>query len=115
MNNKLVPLALLAMGFVLLAQPAKAQDYSNIRIVRLSEVKGEVQLDRNIGRDFEPAIANMPIVEDSRLQTATGVAEVEFEDNSTLRLAPDSLVEFPRLDRLGPRLRTGPATTTPSS
>jgi hypothetical protein len=28
-----------------------------------------------------------------------GVAEIEFEDNSSLRLAPDSAVEFPRLDR----------------
>ena len=73
---------------------------SKIRIVRLSEVKGVVELDRNIGRGFEPAIANMPIVEQSRLKTGVGVAEVEFEDNSTLRLAPNSAVEFPKLERL---------------
>ena len=71
-----------------------------MRIVRLSEVKGTVLLDRNTGRGFEPAVANMPIVEKSRLQTGDGVAEVEFEDNSTLRLAPNSLVEFPQLERL---------------
>jgi hypothetical protein len=81
---------------------------SKVRIVRLSEVKGEVQLDRDIGRGFEPAIANLPIVEHSRLQTSMGVAEVEFEDNSTLRITPDSLVEFPQLERL-------PAGTTASS
>ena len=34
-------------------------------------------------------MANLPIVEKSRLQTGMGVAEVEFEDNSTLRLAPE--------------------------
>lgn len=74
--------------------------YSKVRIVRLSEVKGNVQLDRNIGRGFEEAMANLPIVEQSRLQTGVGVAEVEFEDNSTLRLTPDSLVEFPQLELL---------------
>jgi hypothetical protein len=73
---------------------------SKIRIVRLSEVKGSVKMDRAIGRGFEPAVANMPIVEKSRLQTGDGVAEVEFEDNSTLRLAPDSVVEFQQLERL---------------
>jgi hypothetical protein len=40
---------------------------------------------------------NMPIVEGERLQTADGYAEVEFEDNSTLRLAPNSQVNFPLL------------------
>ncbi len=67
--------------------------------MRLSEVKGAVQMDRDIGRGFEPAIANMPVVEKSRLRTAEGVAEVEFEDNSSLRLAPNSEVEFTQLER----------------
>jgi hypothetical protein len=65
-------------------------------------------MDRDNGRGFEPAITNLPIVEHSRLQTAMGVAEVEFEDNSTLRITPDSIVEFPQLERL-------PAGTTASS
>jgi hypothetical protein len=73
---------------------------SKVRIVRLSEVKGAVQLDRNTGQGFEAAMANLPIVEHARLQTGTGIAEVEFEDNSTLRIAPDSLVAFPRLELL---------------
>ena len=86
------------------AQVATAQDAapvhanSKVRIVRLSEVKGEVQLDRSTGQGFEPAIANIPIIENAQLQTATGAAEVEFEDNSTLRVAPDSLVTFPQLE-----------------
>ena len=79
---------------------APSNEVSKVRIVRLSEVKGEVQMDRDTGRGFERATANLPIVEKSRLQTGTGVAEVEFEDNSTLRLAPDSLVEFTQLERL---------------
>lgn len=90
------------------ALPARAADdatvpaagVSKIRIVRLSEVKGDVQMDRDTGRGFEPAMANMPIVEKARLRTDQGVAEVEFEDNSSLRLAPDSEVEFPQLERM---------------
>jgi uncharacterized protein DUF6600/FecR-like protein len=73
---------------------------SKVRIVRLSEVRGVVQLDRNTGQGFEAALANQPIIERARLRTGTGVAEVEFEDNSSLRVAPDSLVAFPRLELL---------------
>src|ERR1017187_7746217 len=70
---------------------------SKVRIVRLSEVRGLVLMDRNIGRGLEAATANLPIVEGSRIQTGTGVAEIEFEDNSTLRLTPGSVVDFPQL------------------
>ncbi|MGA9462868.1 MAG: DUF6600 domain-containing protein, partial [Terracidiphilus sp.] len=72
---------------------------SKIRIVRLSEVRGAVRLDRTTGRGFESAMANLPIVEKNRLRTDQGVAEVEFEDNSTLRVGPNSVVEFPQLER----------------
>jgi hypothetical protein len=82
---------------VQVSQPAQG---SQVRIVRLSQVKGAVQLDRNTGRGYEPAIPNLPIVEHSRLETGMGVAEVEFEDNSTLRIAPGSTVEFTQLGRL---------------
>src|SRR5271170_4719360 len=69
--------------------PTSAHANSKVRIVRLSEVKGEVQLDRNTGQGLEPAMANIPIIEHARLQTTVGAAEIEFEDNSTLRVAPD--------------------------
>ena len=90
------------------ADAAPSPAVSKIRIVRLSEVKGAVQLDRSTGRGFEAAMANLPVVEKNRLRTDQGVAEVEFEDNSTLRLAPDSVVEFPQLERRaeGPTLST---------
>ena len=73
---------------------------SKVRIVRLSEVKGEVQLDRLTGKGFEPAMANLPVIEGAKLKTGNGVAEVEFEDNSTIRVAQNSLVEFPQLELL---------------
>ena len=45
-------------------------------------------------------MANLPVTEGDRLKTGDGVAEVEFEDNSTVRVAQNSLVEFPRLELL---------------
>jgi hypothetical protein len=70
---------------------------SHVRIVRLSDAKGQLALDRNTGAGFERTMQNMPIVEGERLQTGDGYAEVEFEDNSTLRLTPNSGVTFPLL------------------
>jgi FecR protein len=80
--------------------PATDSGYSKVRIVRLSEVKGEVQLDRNVGRGFETPMTNLPITEGVKLKTGDGVAEIEFEDNSTVRVAQNSLIEFPRLEML---------------
>ncbi|MEI9978839.1 MAG: FecR family protein [Edaphobacter sp.] len=67
---------------------------SHVRIVRLSEVQGKLALDRRTGLGFEQTMPNMPIVEGEKLRTGDGYAEVEFEDNSTLRLAPESQVNF---------------------
>jgi len=74
--------------------------YSKVRIVRISEAKGEIQMDRNTGHGFEDAMTNLPIVEGCRLRTEAGAVEIEFEDNSTLRLAPGSSVEFSQLELL---------------
>lgn len=80
------------------AEP-EATAAAGVRIVRLSETRGEVKLDRNIGQGFEAAFQNLPIVQGAKLKTDNGVAEVEFEDNSTLRLTPDAVVEFSKLSR----------------
>lgn len=82
-------------------QPQTQVSVSKVRIVRLSEIRGAVQLDRSTGNGYEPAILNLPVVEQNRLKTATGVVEVEFEDNSTLRVGPDSEVQFVTLGRTG--------------
>jgi Family of unknown function (DUF6600)/FecR protein len=83
-----------------LSQPSPASSgVSEVRIVRLSQVNGEVQLDRKTDRGFEAAFTNLPIVQNQRLQTHEGLAEVEFEDNTTLRIAPNTLIEFPALQR----------------
>ena len=80
--------------------PDPVLKYSKARAARLSEVKGDVALDRNAGKGFEIAFANEPISEQTSLETGVGRAEVEFEDNSSVRLAPYSVVEFPRLELL---------------
>ena len=82
------------------SQSTDSAGASKVRIVRLSQIKGAVQLDRNTGQGFESGFPNLPIVEGAKLKTGDGFAEVEFEDDSTLRLAPNSLVTFPRLELL---------------
>src|SRR5882757_2441031 len=67
---------------------------SHVRIVRLSDVKGTLTLDRKTGLGFEQTMQNMPIVEGEKLKTEDGYAEVEFEDNTTMRLAPNSQVDY---------------------
>ena len=70
---------------------------SHVRIVRLSSVEGQVQVDR-AGQGLERAILNTPIVEGTRILTGNdGLAEIEFENQSALRLTEDSNVKFSQL------------------
>jgi hypothetical protein len=94
-NSWLLPFAL-ATFTCWLTIPSLAD--SQARIVRLSQVDGEVQIDRNAGQGFEQAFLNLPITQGTRLRTGPGArAEVEFEDGSTLRMTPRTVVEFPGL------------------
>ncbi len=76
--------------------PAKAQDYSHIRIVRLSFIEGNVQYQRP-GQDWQDAKLNLPIEQGYALRTDDGYAEVEFESGLEMRLATNSSVEFTEL------------------
>ena len=92
--------ALLAVSLVVcwLALPSFAD--SQARIVRLSTVDGDVQIDRNTGQGYEKAFLNLPVTQGTKLRTGPDArAEIEFEDGSTLRLTPGTLVEFPELGR----------------
>ncbi|HTD23004.1 MAG TPA: DUF6600 domain-containing protein [Terriglobales bacterium] len=104
MSPRRVMLALPVVLVVLLAlylTPAAAWADSHARIVRLSYVEGDVQIDRADGQGFQRAFLNLPITQGSRLQTHDdGRAEIEFEDGSTLRLVPDTNLNF---DQLGLR------------
>jgi hypothetical protein len=85
--------ALAVLTCTLLAMPAMAE--SQARIVRLSDVQGSVQIDKNTGMGFESAFLNLPITQGVQVRTRdNGRAEIEFEDGSTLHLTPNSKVEF---------------------
>jgi hypothetical protein len=99
---------LLSMIFALvfsLAPPSHAQDVddedghdSQARIVRISYVEGDVRLDN--GHGYESATMNVPLTEGNWLQTGRdGWAEVQLEDGSLIRLAPDSVIAFTQLAR----------------
>jgi len=99
---------LLAMIFALVfsrAPLSRAQDYqdedghdSQARIVRISYVEGEVRLDS--GQGYESATMNVPLMERDWLQTGSdGWAEVQLEDGSLIRLAPNTVIAFTQLAR----------------
>jgi hypothetical protein len=99
---------LLSMIFVLvfsLAPLSRAQELddedghdSQARIVRISYVEGEVRLDN--GHGYESATMNVPLTERDWLQTGSdGWAEVQLEDGSLIRLAPNTVIAFTRLAR----------------
>lgn len=78
--------------------PLLARAESQVRIVRLSDVQGRVQIDKNAGLGFENAFANLPITQGTQLRTQeNGRAEIEFEDGSTLRITPNTTVRFSTL------------------
>ena len=86
------------MTVVVLAGGWSAQATSHVRIVRLSYEDGNVQMDRAAGQGLERAILNSPVVEGSRMVTgADGLAEVEFENNSAVRLGEATDVRFRQL------------------
>src|SRR5580698_8648926 len=85
-----------ALACAVWALPAAAD--SQARIVRLSDVQGTVQIDKNSGLGFENAFVNLPVTQGTQLRTQeNGRAEIEFEDGSTLRVTPNSTVHFSTL------------------
>ncbi len=98
LEKRLSTFALVAIALFVVSASLSASAESKARIVRLSEVEGTVQIDRTAGDGFDKAFINLPVIEGCKLKTGKdGRAEVEFEDGSALRLAPNSEVEFTRL------------------
>ena len=91
------PLAGFVLSAFFLLTSLSAVAKSSVRIVRLSYVEGSVQIDRNTGK-YEKAFLNLPITEGVKIRAQSeSRAEIEFEDGSTLRLVPDTTVQFPQL------------------
>jgi FecR protein len=98
-GSVVISATVLALSSLVCGLTARAQDYSHVRIVRLSLVEGDVQYQRP-GADWEDAKLNLPIQQGFRLQTANGYAEVEFEQGLAIRLANNSSLEFADLSLL---------------
>lgn len=83
--------------FLLAGMSVCVQAQSHVRIVRLSYIDGQVQMAHG-DQDLNHAVLNTPIVEGTRILTRSdGLAEIEFEDQSALRLAGNSEVRFRQL------------------
>ena len=87
-------LRLILLSFLTVVFAASALAESHVRIVRLSYVDGDVEIDKGDGRGFISAFMNMPVVHQSKLWARDGIAEVEFENGSSIRLTPDTIVAF---------------------
>jgi hypothetical protein len=84
------------------APPADTADQSapsaSQRTVRLSYAKGDVQVYQGDQIVFQHALPNMPLTEGMRVVTGSdGRAEVQFEDGSVARAAPNSSFELAQL------------------
>lgn len=78
-----------------------APEQSDIRAVRVSDVAGQVQVWQDGRLVFPQAEPNMPAVQGMRFVTReNGRLEIEFEDGSVARLAPNSSFRLTRLGRL---------------
>jgi hypothetical protein len=97
-NRSLGKSLALGLGLVFAFATPLAFAESHVRIVRLSEVQGTVDIDRNTGQGFEKASLNMPLVEGTKVAAkADGRAEIEFEDGSTVRITPNTRIEVSAL------------------
>ncbi len=104
----LTGLAVLAVGFVCLAPSSQAQTPTPpgsgqpARAVRLSYVDGTVKLLQGNQVLADQAVANTPLLEGMQLSTAdNGRAEIQFEDGSVARIAPDSSLTLKVLSGAG--------------
>ena len=70
----------------------------NVRVVRLSDVEGTVQIVRNNQTEFSHAVMNMPLTQGTEIETGPdGRAEIEFEDGSVARITPNSTLSLANL------------------
>ena len=85
------PSGVLLLGTTARGQKAQSGSGQPARAVRLSYVDGQVKLAQGDQVLADQAVANTPLFEGMQLTTAdNGKAEIQFEDGSVVRLAPDS-------------------------
>ena len=106
--TKRVGLVLSLMSALVLAGTSVAVfAESHARIIRVSYLDGQVQMDRATGQGLERAMLNAPVVQGASIVTGKdGLAEIEFEDQSALRLTGNSEVRFHQLSMNDAGLKT---------
>ena len=104
MRNRSIPTILLLLAGLSCALSARAgtanvtsNQTSYARVVRLSLVDGAVSIAHAGESYWQPALANMPIQEGDTLASASGFAEVEFENGCVAYLAENSTLQFTKL------------------
>ena len=89
------------LSLLLYGIPLSLAAYSYVRIVRLSFVEGDVRVVRPNSAGPVRGLANLPLEHNSAVETANGVAEIEFEEDAFARLAPGSRLHLAELGLLG--------------
>ena len=104
MRNRSIPTILLLLAGLSCALSARAgtanvtnNQTSYARVVRLSLVDGAISIAHAGESYWQPALANMPIQEGDTLASASGFAEVEFENGCVAYLAENSTLQFTKL------------------
>jgi hypothetical protein len=91
----------LALGLIsttlAMSTSADQSGLSYARIVRLSVVRGDVQIARGGSNNWEPAALNMPLQQGFAVGTNQGLAEIELEHGSVVWVAPNSVLQFTEL------------------
>lgn len=68
------------------------------RVARISFIKGDAQIRRADGGDWEKATLNLPIVEGDEITTSgDGRLEIQFDNNQHLRLAENAYLKIVQL------------------
>lgn len=97
-----------ALGLILMAPVSNAEDAAQTaRAVRLSSVDGQVRLVQGNQVLAESALANTPLFEGTEVATLSeGRAEIQFENGSVVRIAPDSSLTLSVLRQQGTSTET---------
>jgi hypothetical protein len=93
---RVILLAVFSLGFPGV-RASQAQENSNARVARLSQVEGQVQVLHPGSDQWEDAVPNLPLQEGDTLATGSGLAGVEFENGATAYLAENSALAFTQL------------------
>src|SRR5438270_12235235 len=72
-----------------------------VRVARLGELEGKVEVQLHAADPWRPAVRNLPLVESAWVRTPAGArVEIELDDGSALRLVGDALCELSDYKRL---------------